>query len=409
MIVYTLYDTDARVRREAETLAATGRYEIHVLALKDQAEPRQYMLDGVTVQQLDVAKYRGGNALNYILSYVQFALHAFWHVSRRAAERRIDVVHVHNMPNFLVLAGLLPMLQGKKVVLDLHDTMPETFASSFTGLRRRIFVPLLTLEERVCCTFADHLICVNEVQRNAVVRRQPRAAAKTLVSMNVPDPARFRPVEPVVRSQADRLKIIYHGTLSGRLTVDLGIRALALVAQTAPEIELHIAGDGDALDSLRELAGELGVANRVTFYGRMKLDQLIPVIRDMDLGIVPLERNPATELMLSVKLMECLSQGIPVIAPRLDAIQHYFTEQMLFFFEPGDVQSLAGALMAARDPAERLRRVRAAGAFLAEYHWETHKSSLLKVYEYPTAMLPAPQSVAGGAALNTEAETADKR
>ena len=59
MIVYTLYDTDARVRREAETLAATGRYEIHVLALKDQADPRQYPLDGVTIQQLDVAKYQG--------------------------------------------------------------------------------------------------------------------------------------------------------------------------------------------------------------------------------------------------------------------------------------------------------------------------------------------------------------
>ena len=340
---------------------------------------------------------------------MQFALHAFWHVSRRAAAGKVDVVHVHNMPNFLVFSGLVPMLQGKKVVLDLHDTMPETFASSFTGMRKRVFVPLLTLEERVCCAFADHLICVNEVQRNAVIRRQPRAARKTVVSMNVPDPARFRPVLPVVRPQSDRLKIIYHGTLSGRLTVDLGIRALALVSQSAPEIELHIVGDGDALDSLRDLAGELGVSNRVTFYGRKKLDQLIPIIRDMDLGIVPLERNPATELMLSVKLMECLSQGIPVIAPRLDAIQHYFTEQMLFFFDPGDVQSLADALMAARDSDERFRRVRAAGTFLAEYHWETHKSSLLKIYDYAPAGQPAPAPLGAGAAFPADIEPADKR
>ena len=383
MLVYTLYDTDARVRREAETLVATGQYDVSVLTLKDQATPRHYVLDGVRIEQLNVGKYRGSNAVKYILSYVQFTVLAFWQVTRRALAGNVDVMHIHNMPNFLIFAALVPLLQRRKIVLDVHDTMPETFASSFSGWKKRVFVPLLTLEERICAMLADHVICVNEVQRDALVRRQPNVARKTAISMNVPDPARFARVPAGARPASSQgLKLVYHGTLSGRLTVDSAIRAMHAVASQAPDIELHIIGDGDARPELEQVARELGVAERVVLHGRMKLDDLVPVLRSMDAGIVPLERNPATELMLSVKLMECLSQGIPVIAPRLAGIQRYFTEDMLFFFDPGDVPSLSQAILAARDPSERTRRVRAAESFLTQYSWDTHKSSLLEIYGY---------------------------
>src|SRR5581483_8889099 len=56
MVVYTLYDGDARVRREAETLAATGRYRVHVFALRVAKEARSYTIEGVNVQELNVPK-----------------------------------------------------------------------------------------------------------------------------------------------------------------------------------------------------------------------------------------------------------------------------------------------------------------------------------------------------------------
>jgi glycosyltransferase involved in cell wall biosynthesis len=383
MVVYTLYDTDARVRREAETLAATGEYEITVYALKDQPTPRRYVLDGVQVEQLDAAKYRGSNAVKYILSYVTFTAKALWSLSRLALSTKVDFVHIHNMPNFLIFSALVPLVQRRTIVLDVHDTMPETFASSFSGWKKRVFVPLLMLEERICCALADHVICVNEVQRQALVRRLPGVAQKTAISMNVPDPTRFARVRSSPTDTATgRLKLVYHGTLSGRLTVDSAIRAMAAVSSQAPDLELHIIGDGDAREYLEQVARDLGLVDRVVFDGRMKLDELVPIIRKMDVGVVPLEQNPATELMLSVKLMECLSQGLAVIAPRLKGIQYYFSEEMLFYFDPGDVASLAQAMLAARDPNSRRARLEKADAFLTTYHWDRHKSSLLKIYGY---------------------------
>ncbi len=43
--------------------------------------------------------------------------------------RRYDVVHVHNMPDFLVFAAFWPRAFARKVVLDVHDLMPEAYCS----------------------------------------------------------------------------------------------------------------------------------------------------------------------------------------------------------------------------------------------------------------------------------------
>ena len=46
MIAYTLYSTDARIRREAEALVFHG-YDISIIVPKEAKSPRKYALDGV--------------------------------------------------------------------------------------------------------------------------------------------------------------------------------------------------------------------------------------------------------------------------------------------------------------------------------------------------------------------------
>jgi glycosyltransferase involved in cell wall biosynthesis len=383
MVAYTVYDWDARIRREAETLAATAEYEVRVLALKTDEVVREYVLNGICVQQLNVRKYRGKNPLKYIGSYLMFTFRAFMAVMKLARRKAVDVVHIHNMPNFLVAAALVPRLQGKTVVLDIHDTMPETFSATFSPKYRRFFQPILNLEERLCCAAADRIVTVNQVQQDAIVARQPWSRPKMIVSMNVPDPRLFTARDAATSASSrpsDRFRLVYHGTVSGRLGVGLAVEAVALCREQIPEIQLHVIGRGDAKERLVRDCADRGLNDHVVFHDAVPLDDLVPMVRDMDLGIVPLESNPATELMLPVKLMECLSLGIPVVAPRLKAICHYFAEDMLFFFEPGDVKSLAAAIIAARDPEARRTRVRNAQAFLREYDWNVHRAAFLDLY-----------------------------
>src|SRR5207245_2278756 len=77
----------------------------------------------------------------------------------------LDVVHVHNMPDILICAALIPRLSGSKVVLDIHDPMAELFLSWNHGASSKVVAGLLRLQEKISCALADRVVSVNETMR----------------------------------------------------------------------------------------------------------------------------------------------------------------------------------------------------------------------------------------------------
>ena len=230
MVAYTDYASDARVRREAETLVANG-FRVRCLTTRNGGTPRQFTMDGVVVQELGVAKYRGKHTRAYASSYLRFLAAATIACVRLMARGELDVVHAHNIPDFLVFAGLVPRLAGRKVVLDVHDSVPETFAAKFPG--RSLAGRALILEERLSALVAHKVICVNHPQRDALVARGI-PDSKTFISMNVPDPRIFEQSDtpPNAAAHPTPFSLVYHGTMAHRLGVDLLIRAVAVVKET---------------------------------------------------------------------------------------------------------------------------------------------------------------------------------
>lgn len=382
MIAYTIYSSDARVRREAETVAALPGHAVTVLTLKEKVKKRVFESGNVRVQELDIAKYRGTSNARYILSYLCFTFLAFIECTKRSARKSVDILHVHNMPNFLIFAGLVPLLSGKPVILDIHDTMVETYAAKFGGRGGTFLDWGLRLEEKVCARMARHVVCVNDVQKAALVeRRVPES--KIVVAMNAPDPKVFDHSRAIQASSngEGKFRMIYHGTVTKRIGVNLAVRAVSTLNGKVPELEFHVVGDGDDLTECKDLSRRLGVENKVVFRGRVPLEGLIPILEGMDLGMVPNGRNAATELMLPVKMLECVALGIPVVAPRLKTIEHYFTEDMVFYFQPDDIDSMAEAvLQASRSADARLSKAREARRFLEMYGWESHKRDFIGMY-----------------------------
>jgi len=382
MVAYTLYLSDARVRREAETLAAVPGYKVTVLALKGaEAPPQSYEKEGVQVRELGAGKYRGQSMLQYLLSYLKFTVLALGACTVLFLRRKVDVVHVHNMPNFLVFSAIVPRMFGRKTILDIHDTTIETYEAKFKRTYSRLLFYLLRLEELLSSTLAHRVICVNEVQREALVKRGI-PERKMLVSMNVPDRRIFQERKQDTTQKKDTFKLVYFGTVTRRLGVDLAIRAVANVARSTPGIEFHVIGGGDDLSEYVSLSKELGAERIVRFYEKgFPLEELVKALDGMDLGLVPNRRSAATELMLPVKMLECVALGIPVVAPKLKTIRHYFPEDALVYFEPGDVDSLSKAILDAWT-SEPMRREKAGNAksVLKEYEWESHKSGLIDLY-----------------------------
>jgi glycosyltransferase involved in cell wall biosynthesis len=378
MVAYSDYIYDARIRREAETLVADG-FRVVCLRTRGAGDQVQYIFNGVEIRELNVRKYQGKNRYAYLRSYLRFLLAASRVCLGLLATDDLDVVHVHNLPDFLVVAALIPRIFGRKVVLDVHDSIPETFATKFSN--GSLAWKMLCLEEKVSARLADRVICVNEPQQKVLVGRGI-PTAKTFVSMNVPDPKIFKRSTGCQGTKAkDLFDVVYHGTMADRLGVDLIIRAAAKLKDRVA-LRLHLWGNGDDLPRFHALAKELGTESSVDFVPGYPLQELPLRLATMDLGVVGNRRSMATELMLPVKLMEYICLGIPVVVPRLHTIEHYFSDEMVTYYEPGDVDSFAAAIERMHaNPQLRCRQAEHAGTFLDQYGWERQGGELVRFYE----------------------------
>ena len=185
MIAYTHYSSDSRVIREAEALASLDDYTVTFLVPMEGTKANSYVTNNVNVKELYARTYQGKNKKTYLLSYFLFFFKAFIASSILFFKGKVDIFHVHNMPDFLVFAAIIPRLFGKKIILDIHDSMPETYATKF-GKKSKFLFRLFCFEEALSCKISHKIICVNHPQSEVLIRRGI-PPEKIMICMNVPD------------------------------------------------------------------------------------------------------------------------------------------------------------------------------------------------------------------------------
>jgi glycosyltransferase involved in cell wall biosynthesis len=293
-------------------------------------------------------------------------------------------VQAHNLPDFLVFAGLLPKLSGSRLVLDLHDLMPEFYAARFHGNMKSLPVRMLFWEEALSCRFADRVITVTEIWRQTLIRRGV-PAQKVSVVMNVANQRVFhRAARPEAAHQGNGcFELMYHGQVTERYGIDLAIRAVGLLKEQIPGLRLTVHGRGDYVNELMALTEELGLKTHVRFSTQFVPTPELPnLIRGADLGVVPYRRDVFTDEILPTKLMEYAAMGIPAIAARTSGISAYFDENMVQFFKPEDVQDLSRAiLLLYRDRVRLAQLARNSDSFNQRYSWEKVASQYVELVD----------------------------
>ena len=380
MVAYTNYLSDARPRREAETLARRGD-QVDFIALGEKERPCTETVQGVRVFRVKQLRYRGGGAFSYGLGYLRFLCAATIKLMRLYRKERYDIIYVHTMPDLLVLVGLIPKLFGARVVLNIHDMMPELYMSKFGISEKHLLIRLLAFQEQFSIGLADKVICVHHPHRDVLVRRGT-PQKKITVLPNVPDPRMFSSGGTAAKPD-EVFRIVYHGTIAKRLGLDLGVRAFAKAAKLCPGARLEIFGDGDAGEELEAQIKASGVEGRIHFSRKFfRVESIAQMIQGASVGLIPNRRDVATDYMLPVKLLEYVHLGIPVIAPRLLAIQYYFSPDQVAYYEPGDVDGLADCICRLyADPEKRAELARNGAEFAKKFHWETLKEDLFNVVD----------------------------
>jgi glycosyltransferase involved in cell wall biosynthesis len=378
MIAYTFYSRDPRVRREAEALAGRGD-SVDFICLKEAGKtvPRDY--DGVHLYPLSAGRYQGDSTLLYLAKYASFFLRASFLVSFLFMRKRYDIIQIHTMPDFLVFTAFIPKLFGAKVILDVHDLMPELYMCKFRSGPQHFIVRLITWIERRSIAYADKAISVHIPHRDALVGHG-NAEQKFAVLLNVPDTRIFH--RNGGREADGKFRLIYHGTVARRHGLEVALRAVSNVKRSIPNLEFLVIGGGDDLGRIKKIAAEMDLGDCVRFLGTMPTEELPQYLRRADLGVVPILYDPFTRYMLPLKLLEYVGMGIPCIVSETETIRAYFSDEMVRFSKPGDERELAdGILELYRDPDQRARQVAEAARFNASFNWEQQKKNYFEVVD----------------------------
>ena len=391
VIVFSHYPSDPRPRREAETLLQAGA-EVDVISLEQNAkDPRRETHCGVNILRVPLRHWRGGK-LSYVFQYGSFILASFFIMALRCFRRRYDLIHVHNMPDVLVFSALVPRLLGAKVILDLHDPMPELMMSIY-GLREHSFsVRLLKFLEKCSIGFA-HLVLTPNIAFQKLFVARGCSPKKLRVIMNSPDEEifPFRALADVeAGSQSTRpFVVMYHGAIVERHGLDIAVSAFKSVMAVVPNAELHIFGRRTPfLDQVMEQVKQTGLESSVKYQGQKSLEQIVRAIDGCDIGIIPNRGSAFTEINMPTRIFEYLARGKAVIAPRTSGIQDYFGDEEISFFQPGNEADLAKRIVELLQNGRKAEElVRRGQAVYRAHRWTEERKSFVD----SAARLVAPQ------------------
>jgi glycosyltransferase involved in cell wall biosynthesis len=345
MLAYTTYECDNRVRRYAEALVKRGD-AVDVIALsssgfEQMAEPT---INGVRVYRVQHREQNERSMWSYAFRLLGFLMRSSRELTRQHKESHYDVIHVHNMPDFLIFAAWYPKLTGAKIILDIHDLVPELFANKFQSKLKPLYVRLLKAVEKMSARVADHVIISNDLWYETVISRSIERQRCSVLINHVDEELFYRRVKT---RRDGKFVILFPGSVQWHQGLDIAITAFADVKSKVPNAEFHIyAGSGgEGISPLKSLAQQLGLEECVKFFSGVSLEEIAGVIANADLGVVPKRADSFGNEAYSTKIMEFMSQGVPVVVSQTKIDSFYFNRDVVHFFTSGDSNDMSRAML----------------------------------------------------------------
>lgn len=382
MVVYAFYESDTRVLQYATALAHRGD-QVDVIALRrDDRAPEFEILDGVNVYRIQTRTINEKGLLNYGVRILRFLFGSTLFLRRKHRKHRYDVVHVHNVPDFLVFSAIFPKRKQTPVILDIHDLLPEFYASKFKVRHGSVIFKLLTFVERYSARFASHIIIANHLWRDRLVSRSTTFEKCTVVR-NRPDLDIFVGQTTNEAIRDGKFRLTYPGSLNWHQGVDVAIRAFASVANQIPDAEFHIYGEGPAKPALIALTSQLGMNGRICFHDFLPSREIARVMAATDLAIEPKRASSAFgNEALSTKILEFMALGVPVIASKTKIHAYYYDESIIKYYADDDEHQLARCILEmANDSHLRMSLAKQAAIYASNNSWQAKRDDYLMLVD----------------------------
>lgn len=381
MVVYNYFPQDARPRREAEALINAG-YTVDIICLRLPDQTKAEKVFGVGTYRVNISKGISTKS-KYIRLYTSFFIRSFFKLNRLYIKNKYSVIHIHNMPDFLVFLGVIPKFFGSKIILDLHDPTPEMLMTKFSGDKESKLMKLLKWQERISIRFAHSIITTNKSFLDRfILRGCPKE--KINIVMNSPQESIFNKFSDKTNGKKveNKFIVMYHGIIITRYGFEDMLNAINLLKEKIPGLEHRVYGHGEDLPLFLEMVKALNLNHIVKFFGEVSLEKIVESIPECDVGIIPNRLTPFTQINFPTRILEYLYMKKPVVVPRTQGIKDYFDEDSMFFFESGNAEDLANVVLSIYSEKEKSQKILNKGYEVYQgLKWESQSKNLVKIYE----------------------------
>jgi glycosyltransferase involved in cell wall biosynthesis len=265
------------------------------------------------------------------------------------------------------------------VILDIHDIVPEFYASKFNVSKNSASFKLLVAVEQMSVAFSDHVIAANHIWGKRLKERSA-TNEKCTTLLNFPDMEASQQRDQITDNR--RFTVLYPGTLNYHQGVDIAIRAFARIKDEVPEADFHVYGQGDQWDSLTKLIEDLRLQDRVFLRGLVPIHQIKSLMENADLGVVPKRKDGFGNEAFSTKILEFMVLNVPLIIPDTTVDRLYFNDSVAQFFQAGDEESLSAAMLELiNNPVRRATLARNASEFVKKYTWKVNQGIYLNLVQ----------------------------
>jgi glycosyltransferase involved in cell wall biosynthesis len=386
MLTYSFYTSDARVRRYAEALAHRGDH-VDVFALRNTDEKAYEVLNGVHIYRIQKRIRDEREKFDYIFRILKFLINSSYQLTKKHLKKSYDLIHVHSVPDFEVFAAMLPKLTGTKIILDIHDPVPDFYMAKF-GAKNKKYYNILSFIEKISSKFAHHVITVTDYWMGKIADRSKIPENKISVTLNLPDIKMFNcqnMTEP--RKTNEYFTMLYPGTINKHCGLDIAVRAVHEARKDIPKIKFKIYGSGPELINLKLLVKDLSLEDAVSFHESVSLDEMPRIMYAADIGIALLAgHDDYAQQALNVKLFEYLSMGLPAIATRTKSIEYYLEEGTVMLSEPNDPNDVARCIRDLYLHPEKRKALKEKGlTFISKNNSEIQMKNYLEIVDGLTA------------------------
>jgi glycosyltransferase involved in cell wall biosynthesis len=375
---YTIGGGERWYRNLAERLAEEG-HEVTYLTLRQWDRGERLDLDErirVIAAGPRMALYTSGGRRR-ILPPLVFGLGVLWQLLRHG--RRWEVVHACAFPYFsLLAAALVRPLRGYRLEVDWFEVWSRGYWRDYLGGPGGRVGELV---QRLCARVRQRAFCFSELHAARLREEGLNGSITVLRGLYVERSAAAQ--EPAV-PEGDPL-VLFAGRLIAEKQAPLGVAALALAREQAPELRGEFLGDGPERAALEAAIAEHGLQERVCAPGFADAETVERQMRAAMCMLLPSRREG-----YGLVVVEAAARGTPsvVVASEDNAATELIEDGVNgAIAERSDPRAIADAILRVHEAGPEMRRSTTAW-YARNAELLSLESSLCQVlagYEEPSA------------------------